>query len=478
MPRINFDGFKNNQELVKYLGGTLAIGSIGYFIYRKLFRTKFRYPVEIIFDKYGDSSLGITKEKFIANLEKNHELYLLILQRIYPNECTLNLGRSSIFSLHEHKIVFLNSIDSIKRFLNSTTSSNQPEPIANRPKNFIFKLISKNFLGTFFRMYDDKLLEVRKSSLKALHQLIGDKKELDQILLNELKQFMEFIDTKVINEEMNKRNSNFYKINFAPNSGLIESTPLYLQQLSTNLIIKLGLGVSFPYDLTMNTPIKLQITHISELLCSLNIVQMEGFKWLDGLLNKETMEFLSKRLFSNYDFLTKAVVDYKNSSYESGVVNTFADYLIEKQKEKAAKNNNKPINSNDIFSDQDIIVQVFTLLMAGACTTGFTLSWAFFYLSKNKKVQEKIYEEICKTVGNNAIIDSSKHSNLPYTEATVNEILRLSSTQPLITRATQSYSKIESYRLPANTTVLLNAYAVHRYHISVFLIFSSYNILT
>ena len=463
MPQLNLDVLKNNQELIKYLGGTAAIGFIGYYIYRKFFRTKYRYPVEIIFNKYGDSSLGITKEKFIANLEKNHELYLLILQRIYPNECTLNLGRSSIFSLHEHKIVFLNSIDSIKRFLNSTTSSTQPEPIANRPKNFLFKLISKNFLGTFFRMYDDKLLEIRKSSLQGLHQLIGQKENLDQTLLNELKQLIEFIDTKVINEDMNKRNSNFYKLDFAPNSGLIESAPLYLQQLSTNLIITLGLGVSFPYELTLNTPIKQQITHISELLCSLNIVQMEGFKWLDGLLNKETMEFLSKRLFSNYDFLTKAVSDYKKSSYETGVVNTFADYLIEKQKEKLAKNNNKPLIPGDVYSDQDIMVQVFTLLMAGACTTGFTVSWAFYYLSKNKKVQEKIYEEICRTVGDNSIINSSQHANLPYTEATINEILRLSSTQPLIARATQNYSKIESYRLPANTTVLLNAYAVHRY---------------
>ena len=99
MSQLNLDVLKNNQELIKYLGGTAAIGFIGYYIYRKFFRTKYRYPVEIIFNKYGDSSLGITKEKFIANLEKNHELYLLILQRIYPNECTLNLGRSSIFSL-------------------------------------------------------------------------------------------------------------------------------------------------------------------------------------------------------------------------------------------------------------------------------------------------------------------------------------------------------------------------------------------
>ncbi len=170
---------QEKRTLVKYLGASITLGTLAYWLYKRYLRRKYRFPVEIRFDKNGDASLlGHTKEKFMVNLEKNHELYLLYLQRIYPNECTLNLGRFSLFSWlfgRERKIIFLNSIDSIKRFLSAEKGA-KVEPIANRPRNYIFRLISKGFLGSFFRMYDEKLLEVRNNSLRGLHQLIGDKK--------------------------------------------------------------------------------------------------------------------------------------------------------------------------------------------------------------------------------------------------------------------------------------------------------------
>ncbi len=161
--------------------------------------------------------------------------------------------------------------------------------------------------------------------------------ELDAKLYEEVSALIDFIDEKVINEELNKRFTNFYKVNLGPSQGLLESAPLYLQQLATNFVVSLCLGVSYPFELSINSPIKQQIAHISELLCSLNIVQIEGFKLMDSLFNKTAREFLAKRLGSNYDFLAKAANEYKTASYESGVVKTFADLLLEKQREKLAK---------------------------------------------------------------------------------------------------------------------------------------------
>lgn len=100
--------------------------------------------------------------------------------------------------------------------------------------------------------------------------------------------------------------------------------------------------------------------------------------------------------------------------------------------------------------------------MAGTCTTGFTLSWALYYLSKDKKIQEEIYNEIVRTVGTSNFIYSNQRPNLPYTEACLNEILRLSSTQALIPRSTANHVQIDSYVLPKDTTVLINAFAIHR----------------
>lgn len=100
--------------------------------------------------------------------------------------------------------------------------------------------------------------------------------------------------------------------------------------------------------------------------------------------------------------------------------------------------------------------------MAGTCTTGFTLSWALYYLAKNQKVQNEIYEEIVRNTGTGALITSKQRINLPYTEACINEILRLSSTQALIGRSTNEEVNVDSYSLPKNTTVFINSYAIHR----------------
>ena len=104
----------------------------------------------------------------------------------------------------------------------------------------------------------------------------------------------------------------------------------------------------------------------------------------------------------------------------------------------------------------------FTLLMAGTCTTGFTMSWAIYYLSKNLKIQEEIYNEIVRVTGTANFINSKQRANLPFTEACLNEILRLSSTQGLIGRATKNDVVIDGYTIPKETTVLINAYAIHR----------------
>ena len=207
--------------------------------------------------------------------------------------------------------MFLNSIDSIKRFMTAsvssktTYSSSTVEPIASRPRNYMFKLISKNFSGLLFRMYDDSpssssclsvsLTKTRDCISSATHQFFQTAD-----FHSDLNAFCAFLDDKVIgNVELNKRYSNFYKLSgLDENSGLMENAPLYVQQMPYNFIMT----AMFPdqakhaYELTINMPVKQQIQAISELFCSLNIVQMEGLKFFDSLLNKEALSFLTKRL--------------------------------------------------------------------------------------------------------------------------------------------------------------------------------------
>lgn len=76
---------------------------------------------------------------------------------------------------------------------------------------------------------------------------------------------------------------------------------------------------------------------------------------------------------------------------------------------------------------------------------------------------------MARTVGTGSFVGTKHRVHLKYCEAVINEILRLSSTQPLLSRATiskQGGGNIDigggAYSLPANTPVFVNAYAIHR----------------
>lgn len=430
----------SNTELLKYISYTFGIGFATYLLIKTL-KSKYVYPPKI----NNNKKFGSSKSEIIKNLQDDHEKFLLMLKQVYPDECMLDLNEG-LFETQNKRIIILNSIEAIKRFAKDSSS----DFISNRPKNFVLNLLSKSYLGSFFRMNDDKLKEIRKSSLQGLHKLIGANNELDTKLIEELQHFFDFVNEFFIENNHDKASlASKYSLSLNEHTGLIENAPVYFQQYCANLIVQLGLGIRFQYETKPDTAIKQQMSNMSDLLNSLNMIQLDDFKEQDAQTQTETMNFLGSRLNPIYEFLTNAVVGYK-SNYDPDVLQTFADYVISKQIEKLKSQGS--LDDSDNYSDKDIIVQVFTLFMAGVATTGFTTSWAFHYLAKNKDVQTKIYDEIVSVAGTSALVNSTQRASLPYTEAAINELLRLSSTQSLIPRATQNEAQIGAYRIPENTT--------------------------
>nr|UOU03278.1 cytochrome P450 3043A1 [Brachionus rubens] len=444
--------FNRNIQIALF---SFALGLISYSVLRKILKSKYKLPSDVCFTK--ETRLGKNKQDFLNNLQTDHEHYLTLLQKSYPNECTLNLN--SCLS-GDKNIIFLNSIESVKKF---SQKINNLEPIPDRPKSFLIDFISKGYLGSFFRMYNEKLLEVRKSSLAGLHKLIGSDPNFEEKLTDELKFLIDYFDEEFIDHKQlfeKEEKARYYAINLGKEDGLVLDAPVYFQQISTNIITSLGLGVRFDYEADQNAAIKVQMKNISEALNSLNLLNIINFSKLDSLFSRDTVNFMGQRITSVYDFLAGAFGAYKTSSHDPEFVNTFADFVLAKQKENLQVK--KSLVDGDNYSDRDILVQFFTLLMAGTCTTGFTLSWAFYYLSKNPQVQEEIFKEIARNTGTGSFVYTKHKSSLPYTEACLNEILRLSSTQGLIPRSTKTDVQIGDYKIPKDTTVLINMYAIHR----------------
>lgn len=67
-----------------------------------------------------------------------------------------------------------------------------------------------------------------------------------------------------------------------------------------------------------------------------------------------------------------------------------------------------------------------------------------------------------RAVGSSRVVDESDISSLPYLEAVVKETLRLHPPAPLIYRQSRKQCSVAGYPVPANTGVMVNAWAIGR----------------
>ncbi|XP_059217921.1 cytochrome P450 315a1, mitochondrial [Stomoxys calcitrans] len=100
----------------------------------------------------------------------------------------------------------------------------------------------------------------------------------------------------------------------------------------------------------------------------------------------------------------------------------------------------------------DMIKRLFVdLVIAAGDTTAYSSAWALYLLSKDSKLQQKIYEE-----------HSHSHHDLPLVRGLVKETLRLYPVAPFIGRYLPEDAKIDKYHIKKDSLVLLSLYTAGR----------------
>jgi cytochrome P450 len=83
-------------------------------------------------------------------------------------------------------------------------------------------------------------------------------------------------------------------------------------------------------------------------------------------------------------------------------------------------------------------------------------------MAKNLNIQRKLQDELDKVVGKSRLPALNDRSELPYTQAVINELLRYSSLVPfsLFHKATKDV-QLAGYTIPKDTMMIPNLYAAH-----------------
>ncbi len=111
--------------------------------------------------------------------------------------------------------------------------------------------------------------------------------------------------------------------------------------------------------------------------------------------------------------------------------------------------------------DGQLVNEIMTLIVAGHETTASTLNWAWYLISKNSEVEERLTCELDTQGG----IESSNLVDLPkytFTRQVIEETLRLYPAGWLMTRKALKDDQLGNYFVPAGTEIYISPYLIQR----------------
>jgi cytochrome P450 family 110 len=111
------------------------------------------------------------------------------------------------------------------------------------------------------------------------------------------------------------------------------------------------------------------------------------------------------------------------------------------------------------LAQQEIIDEIFTLILAGNDTTATAIAWAAYHIFTNAGVLTKLRAELDSVRPGE--FDAARIIALPYLDATVKEVLRISPIFSIVIRRLTQPTSLGGYQLPAGALVAPCIYLVH-----------------
>lgn len=114
----------------------------------------------------------------------------------------------------------------------------------------------------------------------------------------------------------------------------------------------------------------------------------------------------------------------------------------------------------DTIDDDELVVQVFTLLVAGVETSSATLAWIFHTLAHHPDIEERLCAEI-DTVLSRRPAGPADWPKLPFTRNVILETMRMHPPGWMFTRVSTREIQLGGHIFPAGTDFLFSPYQLH-----------------
>ncbi|XP_031673093.1 cytochrome P450 2U1-like [Oncorhynchus kisutch] len=132
-------------------------------------------------------------------------------------------------------------------------------------------------------------------------------------------------------------------------------------------------------------------------------------------------------------------------------------YLVEMLAQEAAG------ETDSSFSEDYLFYIIGDLFIAGTDTTTNTVLWMMLYMVVYPDIQERVQAEIDAVVGPDRVPSLTDKGSLPFTEATIMEVQRMTVVVPLaIPHMASETTEFRGYTIPKGTVIIPNLWSVHR----------------
>ena len=120
-------------------------------------------------------------------------------------------------------------------------------------------------------------------------------------------------------------------------------------------------------------------------------------------------------------------------------------------------------DTGEPMSDEQLVDNLGTFLLAGHETTARALSWTLYLLARSPEWQEKARTEVMSVTGGNPVT-AADIAKLPVTQRILKESMRLYPPVPAMTRVNLEPAELNGISLTQPTLIVIPVFAVHRHN--------------
>ncbi|XP_065109227.1 cytochrome P450 2K1-like [Paramisgurnus dabryanus] len=347
-------------------------------------------------------------------------LLTLDLERPFDTLCELSKTYGNVFQVFfgPSKVVVLTGYKTVKEAL-----VNRAEEFGDRDIQPAFKLLGDNH-GILFAN-GESWKEMRRFALTNLRDFGMGKRGCEDKIVEEIQ---------------------YLKEEFEKFQGKAFDTTQPVNYAVSNIISSIVYGSRFEYT---DPRFRAMVDRANENVrlggsASLQLYNM--FPWLGPFLNSK--KAILKNALNNKESIKQLIselLETLNPQDSRGFVDSF---LIRKQSDE--KSNKK----DSYFHQDNLLLCVLNLFVAGTDTTGTTLRWGLMIMAKYPHIQDRVQEEIDRVIGGRQpMVDDRK--NLPYTDAVIHEVQRLANIVPMnLPHTTSCDVNFNGYFIKKGTTVI------------------------